>query len=362
MTLRKKDVPLVLFSKMNVKIETWPFDKIIKSEPKIDPKPQYQRGNVWASKDNKLLVDSILQGFDIPKIYLRRSTPESMFEYEVADGQQRLFAIWKFSKNEVRIEEIEVNGVTYENLTFEALKNEPDYNELYAKLKNTKFTISILEEASDKEVRTLFARLQMGKPLNEPEKRNAVGSAIGYAIDLEVETCEFFKNSKIPRSRFNQQDYLAHAITLIHNKNESDLKAEGIKKTYEDLYIKFPMTYMQNAHKILGWLHQLNINTSCKIKNKWAFVDFFWLFYRHFKNISSIDYTKMGKAFLLFEYNRLKYSKKPEILIETDDDRVYDKDLYEYIIAFNFSGNSTYNITTRAKVLDNKFLKFVTFK
>jgi len=347
---------------MLVEIENWTIDKTIKVKDTVDPKPQYQRGNVWADKDNSLLIDSILKGFDIPKIYLRKTSDNPMYQYEVADGQQRLYAIWEFAEGNVTIKELELDNKLYTNVDFNKLKSDSELTEVYKKFKKFQLTISILAEATDNEVRTLFARLQMGKRLNEPEKRNAVGSAIGFAIDAEVKTCPFFTASKISDSRFTKQDYLAHAITLIHFDNTADLKADQIKKMYEQLYVAYPLKYMKNAHKVLNWMHQINKEMNLNIKNKWAFVDFFWMLYRRADEISGVDAENMAAAFGVFETKRLQYSKHPEELIDTKDKTLYDKHMYDYIYAFNLSGSSKDNINIRATVFDRKFSKFLKVK
>lgn len=344
---------------MNVKIENWPISKTVKLLDKIDPKPQYQRGNVWAPKDNALLIDSILKGYDIPKIYLRESSHGSIYSYEVADGQQRLFAISQFHNGDVVLKEIDINGKVYKNLDYKQLSENEELEEIKKKFNNFNLTISILKDANEIEVRTLFARLQMGKRLNEPEKRNAIGSSMGYAIDAEVKTCPFFQNSKIPDSRFNRQDYLAHAITLIHFENERDLKADAIKAMYDDLYVKYPMKYMRNTHKTLLLMDEINSNCAKKIKNKWAFIDFFWMLYRKIESIENINAEKIAEKFIEFENKRLLYSKQPDALLDSTDKDIYDKNMYDYIFAFNLSGSSIDNINTRARVFDKVFLKFI---
>lgn len=348
---------------MKVKIENWTIRQIVNAQASIDPKPQYQRGNVWRDKDNMLLIDSIFKGFDIPKIYLRETPIESFYKYEVADGQQRLFAIWGFTQADgYSLDEVQLDDTIYNELTFQNLKQKKELKPIYEAFMRFELTISILKNASDHEVRTLFARLQMGKRLNEAEKRNAVGSSMGYAIDSMIETNSFFLNCKINESRFNRQDFLAHAITLIHFQNEVNLKADAIKKMYEDLYVKYPMKYMKDANKILKYMDKINEACNWKIKNKWAFVDFFWFLYRHLDEIEDIRFTDIGNAFLRFENKRLQYSKYPDVLIESDDKTIHDKPLYEYINAFNLAGNLSDNINTRARVFDNKFRRYLILK
>ena len=49
--------------------------------------PPYQRGLVWTDQQRKDLIDSIINGYDIPKLYFKKSKDEKL---EVIDGQQRL--------------------------------------------------------------------------------------------------------------------------------------------------------------------------------------------------------------------------------------------------------------------------------
>ena len=74
----------------------WSIYSVRQRESKINPHPQYQRAAVWKLTKKQKLIDSILRGYDIPKIYLRKS-PDDAYEHEIVDGQQRLRAIWEFA-------------------------------------------------------------------------------------------------------------------------------------------------------------------------------------------------------------------------------------------------------------------------
>ena len=80
---------------MKLTSENWAVYTANTREPKIDPKPPYQRGPVWSLGHQQLFIDSLLRSYDIPKLYLRTSTKEE-FEWEVIDGKQRLQAIWRY--------------------------------------------------------------------------------------------------------------------------------------------------------------------------------------------------------------------------------------------------------------------------
>ena len=56
------------------------------------PDPDWQRGYIWKLKDERLLIDSILKGMPIPKLYLTEEYDEkkgASIHYAV-DGQQQI--------------------------------------------------------------------------------------------------------------------------------------------------------------------------------------------------------------------------------------------------------------------------------
>ena len=93
--------------------------------------PEYQRmGDIWTTEKRQLLIDSILNGFDIPKIYFHKfAKPECEdgvpVRYAIVDGRQRLAAIWKFVDGDYPLSDdfsylddtsLSVGGPTYKDL------------------------------------------------------------------------------------------------------------------------------------------------------------------------------------------------------------------------------------------------------
>ena len=75
--------------------------KMFANRKRIKLDPPYQRaGGVWNIEKKQLLIDSLLNDFDIPKIYFhsytRNQETNSEFSHSVIDGRQRLEAIWEF--------------------------------------------------------------------------------------------------------------------------------------------------------------------------------------------------------------------------------------------------------------------------
>ena len=55
-------------------VKDWPLERLFKERYAINF-PEYQRQpNLWSPADNALLIDSILQGIDIPKLYFNKTS------------------------------------------------------------------------------------------------------------------------------------------------------------------------------------------------------------------------------------------------------------------------------------------------
>lgn len=102
---------------------------------RIEMNPVYQReGDIWNSDKRQLLIDTIVNQFDVPKIYLHKfSQPVEQdgntYEFAVIDGKQRLTTIWAFIdgkfplasdfsylRSEANNASIDASGLTYADL------------------------------------------------------------------------------------------------------------------------------------------------------------------------------------------------------------------------------------------------------
>src|SRR4051812_11220577 len=93
--------------------------------------PPYQRaGDIWPLDKRQLLIDSLLNNFDIPKFYFHDFYPAKEvegtdFRYAIIDGKQRMSAIWDFLDNKfplasdaklINSPEIDIANLTYAEL------------------------------------------------------------------------------------------------------------------------------------------------------------------------------------------------------------------------------------------------------
>lgn len=130
--------------------------------------PKFQRRPVWSPDAKTYLIDSILTGFPMPKVYLRSTIDkESLVAMrEVVDGQQRLRAIIEFGDNRLRLNN---RSRDFRGMTFESLPE-------FAQDDFLSYQISVeqLLNADDNVVLEVFARLNSyNLALNAAELRHA---------------------------------------------------------------------------------------------------------------------------------------------------------------------------------------------
>lgn len=169
----------------------------------IDMSPNYQRkGGLWKKEDRQSLIDTIINGYDVPKLYLadfttvKSSLNEANLRYAVIDGKQRLEAIFSFLANEMPLSddfvltessEFDLSGLYHRDIVEKAFKFAERVDE---------FPLPIVHVVSDDptRIKELFLRLNKGLVLTGPEKRSAMIGSVPDAIK-ELSAHEFFVNA-----------------------------------------------------------------------------------------------------------------------------------------------------------------------
>jgi len=131
--------------------------------------PKFQRRPAWETKARSYLIDTVVKGFPMPKIYLRRTLIPKLGVkgYEVVDGQQRLRSILEFYKGQLVLSRR--HNPDLGDATFSALP-EPTQRAFL----EYEISAEVIEEASDPEVWAMFERLNSYTlTLNRQEQRNA---------------------------------------------------------------------------------------------------------------------------------------------------------------------------------------------
>ncbi|ENW98413.1 hypothetical protein F900_03370 [Acinetobacter modestus] len=227
-------------------IETSPMQhstilRVYSDKDTLNVDPEYQRmGDVWSIYKKQLLIDSILNNYDIPKMYFhqlsREERNESGFSYSVIDGRQRLEAIWGFLDGNFRLSKdilylddpsIDLTEKTYEEIAISYPK---------IKIKFDSYVLPIINVVTDDVdlIEEMFSRLNEAVPLNSPEKRNAIGGALVKCI-RELSNHEFFTQKvSFSNKRYQHYEVLARILLieshLIFNEKLVDTKKEFLDK------------------------------------------------------------------------------------------------------------------------------------
>jgi len=330
---------------MHFKHFSWTTKKLNDLRSGVDPKPQYQRGDAWDDKNRALLIDSILGNFDIPKIYLRHAKNIGTFDYEVADGQQRLKALWQFFDDKLVLQGMSEGNAHFNGRVFsDFTENEKQ------QITNYELVTTVVYNATNDEVRELFRRLQLGVRLNPAEIRNSMASALGTAIRAMAITHSFFKNSPFSTSRYKSDDMLAHAFAVVIYKRTRDMKAPDLK----EMYIEYSKTVDSRATKkvneILSFLDRVQHAEPDCIKTKLVFLDLVDVLAK--RNLSRLSVTGIAEHYLEWERERAeKMSDLPTLARVRRGSRA--RKLYEYIAAFQKEGATKKNLDIRFRILNS---------
>jgi len=213
---------------MDIQKKSWSMLSVCGFKSRIDTNPDFQRPAVWSVSQKQLLIDTILRGYDIPKLYWRKvsTTPD---KYEVVDGQQRLRTIFEFHGGSFAMakDAEEIDGISIAKLRYEELPEE-----LRLRFDTYNLDVVILTATDDDEVREMFLRLQNGTTLKAQEKRNAMPGRMRDFIKELVEH-PFFSSCHFSNARFTH-DLVAAQMTAIElNGGPCHVRNSNLNTMYE---------------------------------------------------------------------------------------------------------------------------------
>ncbi len=339
---------------MKIEQRNWTVSKLYAERDSINLNPRFQRGAAWQSARQVLLVDSILRGMDIPKIYLRRLPAGGAHAHDAVDGQQRLRALFSYRNDEYPLRYTDPLPPVRQHRVHDLV-----FSQLHKDLRDRfdTFTVVVAEitESSPDEISSLFSRLQMGVSLNPAELRNAIGGPLQHVINVVAETHEFFVNSRISGSRYKKVDFATLMFAMAAYRGREDLKAPNLKGLIQEYCPDRMAEVLEMAAEVgdaLNVLSEVNDASGYRMTQKWIVMDLCWLVMQRQRAGQTTDAAKLANAYLAFDAKRLEFNSKPEVLIRgRRRDPALDRHLYNYINAFRLQGALSGNIRARAAAL-----------
>lgn len=213
-----------------------------KDRDMINLDPSYQRrGDLWPLRNRQLLINSVLNRYDVPKIYLAdftyADTPlkESKKPYAIIDGKQRFQIFFDFFDNNLKLDATPVfhegQELKLANLRYSDLKN--DHFSLAKQFEDYIPTVMSVISDNLEEVQELFIRLNLNVSISGPERRNAMRGPLPPLI-RRLSVHDFFRGyASFPINR--GQDLNTSAKFLLM-EDRGDFT--NVKKGDLDKYVK----------------------------------------------------------------------------------------------------------------------------
>jgi len=155
---------------------------------RIELSPNYQRGNVWNSKQRSELIESILMGIPLPIMYFFQNSSGIK---QVVDGKQRLTALFDYIDNNFSLSDLnimsELKGKKFQDLT--GLQQ--------GKIEDYKVSINVIKPPTPDRIKfDIFDRVNRGGTrLNNQEMRNAIYQGPATELLERLKDYPYFKKA-----------------------------------------------------------------------------------------------------------------------------------------------------------------------
>lgn len=213
--------------------------------PVVDFNPPYQReGGVWKERTKATLIDSIINGLDVPKLYFEAATerikgPSGLsYQYAVIDGKQRLEAIGDFISNNLKLDEnfkyfrddsVEAGGMTLGELN-------SSYPELSRRFLDFEIPVVLVTSDSDELVDEMFQRLNAASTINAAERRNAVSGQTRESTNELAEHPLLVNCSPIRNARYKYRELASKFLAVEHQMAQNNKVLDTKAGTLYELF------------------------------------------------------------------------------------------------------------------------------
>ena len=146
---------------------SWFLD--LKEGGRLNLDPPYQRRSVWSPRDKRYFIDTILNNYPAPPIFLHKTIDDSGHQtFHVVDGKQRLQTILDFTEDKIPIPD-DFTDVNLRKKRWSELER-PAKERFW----NYVLTVEMLPDVSDAPIRNVFDRINRNsRKLTPQEMRHA---------------------------------------------------------------------------------------------------------------------------------------------------------------------------------------------
>jgi len=307
---------------------------------KLTINKEYQRSEVWKDPKKQLLLDSILNDYDIGSIILRQTEDK----WEILDGQQRLKAIFDFVDGTLALSDDtpKVGGLKWDKL---------DPSVQWGQFMNRLVYTTKIYSLDDETTSRIFLRVQEGMPLIGAEKLNAMRGKFRNSV-FEVSQHPVFKQTRISEFRFAYRHLVAQYSAQEVGDGVSkhvfrDAKFRGLKELYQIYRDTLPLKVFDRINSTFDFL-QKTLGASAQIVTKKS----------DFLSISLLASYLLQKFAIKGKEAKFKdfivdFLHKVEVSPSTDTEGYY-----AYWVARSSSPDSRIQIENRFQIILRKFLEY----
>ncbi len=352
------------FSKKNFKVTMFEAKTLTwwrNRRDKIDMEPLYQRrGRLWSDSDKAFLIDSILNGYDIPKLYVADFTwgdsklNKKRLPYSIIDGKQRLESIFDFFDGKIVLNEsfifleepgLHLGGLSYRDLQ----KNHSDIAEIFD---NYNLMVMSVTAQSEEPIGELFVRLNRSKSLTGAEIRNAM---LGPAPKMfrQIARHEFFvENVKFSIRRGQDLNAAAKVLLFEYYKNVRETKKGNLDNFVESTRTVEYEERLQLAGRLvidnLDNIARIFLPKDALLNSAGIFPVYYWFIGERSEN----EYPYIREFLVDFERKRIRNRR----LVEDEPNNPnIDITFVEYD-NLNRSTNDLQSHSRRVMILNERFL------
>ena len=279
---------------------SWFID--MKTQKRLELDPPYQRKSVWTYQDKQFFLDTILNNYPCPAVYLQKENTDKGPLYNVVDGKQRLSTILDFHDGKIKLSK-KFGIEEYREKKFHELPEDAK-GEFY----NYIFMVEQIRSDVPIEWGEVFQRVNKNqKTLADQELRHARFD--GWLIqraEAEVEK-DFWKTlgiaSKSRKARMKDAEFVSILMLVILEKEFVGFPQDSINELYakydfnlneipedeaelnvlddiefENITNDFVQDFEVKFSKIVGFIREMENNNNCITKHKKRlFTDFYSL-------------------------------------------------------------------------------------
>lgn len=326
---------------------------------KIDMSPPYQRkGRIWSTSDKAYLIDSIINEYDVPKIYVADFTfgltglSDGEHSYAIIDGKQRFEAIFDFFDGEITLDEefvfkedptLKLGGLGYKDL-------KRRYPRIAERFDTYSFSVMRVLANSVEPINELFIRLNRSKSLTGAEMRNAMsGPAPG--VIREIAKHEFFTDYiKFKTDRGQDHNTAAKILLFEYEDDLHETKKKRLDRFVDEAATQSKSRLELASRRVLENLDrmiEIFLPRDRMLSSAGILPVYYWFIREH-----DMDYMTGFREFLVdFEAKRLENRKQVKLHGEK---AAISRDLLDYD-RFNRSTNDQVSHAGRYDILNLRY-------